>query len=192
MKIRLAKISDASSLLKIYSQYIETAITFEYILPTVSEFEKRIENIIEKYPYLVCEEKGEILGYAYAHRYIERAAYQWNVELSIYLDKSSVSKGFGKKLCLTLIEILKFQGIKMVYSLITSPNIKSEKLHISLGFEKIGEYHKTGYKCGNWHNVSIFEKEIVEHELNPKTFTFMKDIDLKTIEKIIENLDLSI
>lgn len=62
MKIRLAKISDASSLLKIYSQYIETSITFEYILPTISEFEKRIKNIIEKYPYLVCEEKGEILG----------------------------------------------------------------------------------------------------------------------------------
>lgn len=187
MKIRLAKISDASSLLKIYSQYIDTTITFEYTLPTVSEFENRIENIIKDYPYLVCEEEGQILGYAYAHRYMERAAYQWNVEMSVYLDKSYISKGLGKKLCLTLIEILKFQGIKTVYSLITSPNTKSEKLHLSLGFKKIGEYHKTGYKCGNWHGVSIYEKEIAEHELNPKPFKKIKDIDLKTIEKIIED-----
>ncbi|TKZ32515.1 GNAT family N-acetyltransferase [Brachyspira catarrhinii] len=189
MKIRFATISDALSLLEIYSQYIETAITFEYILPTKSEFEKRIENIIETYPYLVLEEDGKIIGYAYAHKYMERAAYQWNAEISIYLDKAHVSKGLGKKLCLALIEILKAQGVKTVYSLITSPNIKSEKLHLSLGFKNIGMYHNTGYKRGEWRNVSIFEKQIGEYSINPNPVLSIKEIGFDIIEKIInENL----
>lgn len=189
MKIRFAEISDAPSLLAIYSQYIETAITFEYSLPNASEFEKRIENIIETYPYLVLEEDEKIIGYAYAHKYMERAAYQWNAELSIYLDKSHVSKGFGKKLYLVLIEILKAQGVKTVYSLITSPNIKSEKLHRSLGFRNVGMYHNVGYKSGEWRNVSIFEKQIGEYSINPNPIVSIKEIGFDIIEKIInENL----
>ena len=189
MKIRFAEISDAPSLLAIYSQYIETAITFEYSLPNASEFEKRIENIIETYPYLVLEEDEKIIGYAYAHKYMERAAYQWNAELSIYLDKYHVSKGFGKKLCLVLIEILKAQGVKTVYSLITSPNIKSEKLHRSLGFRNVGMYRNVGYKSGEWRNVSIFEKQIGEYSINPNTIVSIKEIGFDIIEKIInENL----
>ena len=189
MKIRFATILDAPFLLEIYSQYIETAITFEYTLPTASEFEKRIENIVETYPYLVCEDDGKIFGYAYAHRYMERAAYQWNAELSVYLDKSYVSKGFGKKLCSVLIEILKEQGFRTVYSLITSPNIKSEKLHLSLGFKAIGMYHRTGFKNGCWHDVAIFEKKIGKNDNNPNPIISIKKIKSDIIEKIInENL----
>lgn len=189
--IRFVKTSDASSLLEIYSQYIDTNITFEYALPTLFEFEKRIENISDSYPYLVYEEDDnenkEIIGYAYAHRYLEREAYQWDAELSVYLDKNNLYKGFGKKLCLCLIEILKFQGVKTIYSLITSPNIKSEKLHSSLGFTKIGTYHKTGYKNQKWHDVSIFEKSISEYSINPASIIPVKEIDSKIIEKIIKN-----
>ena len=185
MKIRFATILDAPFLLEIYSQYIETAITFEYILPTKSEFEKRIEDVINFYPYLILEEDGKIIGYAYAHRYMERAAYQWNAEISIYLDKSYVSKGFGKKLCSVLIEILKAQGIKTIYSLITSPNIKSEKLHLSLGFKAVGMYHRTGFKNGCWHDVAIFEKKIGKNDNNPNPIISIKKIESYIIEKII-------
>lgn len=187
--IRLAKTSDASSLLNIYSQYIDTNITFEYALPTILEFENRIEKISNFYPYLVFEEEEnqKIIGYAYAHRYLERAAYQWDAELSVYLDKNHLSRGLGKKLCLCLIEILKFQGLKTIYSLITSPNIKSEKLHSSLGFKKIGTYHKTGYKNQKWHDVSIFEKSISEYSINPKNVIPIREIDYKIIENIIKN-----
>lgn len=189
MKIRFAEISDANSLLNIYSQYIETAITFEYALPTKAEFEKRIENIIETYPYLVCEENGKIFGYAYAHKFMDRAAYQWDAELSIYLDKSHVSKGLGKKLFSILIEILKVQGVRTVYSLITSPNIKSEKLHLSFGFKNVGMYHNTGFKNGEWHNVSIFEKQIAEYSTNPNPIISIKEIDFEIIEKILNSIN---
>ena len=189
MKIRFAEISDANSLLNIYSQYIETAITFEYALPTKAEFEKRIENILETYPYLVCEEDGKIFGYAYAHKFMDRAAYQWDAELSIYLDKSHVSKGLGKKLSSVLIEILKEQGVRTVYSLITSPNIKSEKLHLSLGFKIVGMYHRTGFKNGGWHDVAIFEKKIGKNDNNPTPVISIKKIDFEIIEKILNSIN---
>lgn len=187
MNIRFAKISDAQSLLEIYSQYIETSITFEYILPSKTEFEKRIENIIQMYPYLVYEENGKIFGYAYAHKYMERAAYQWNAEISIYLDRAFVSKGLGKKLCAVLIEILKMQGVKTVYSLITSPNVKSEKMHLSLGFKGVGMYHKAGYKNGRWYDVTIYEKKIGNYSVSPSPVISIKDIDYSVIEKVIND-----
>ncbi|MDA1468356.1 GNAT family N-acetyltransferase [Brachyspira hyodysenteriae] len=93
---------------------------------------KRIENITSKYPYLVCEdENGKIIGYAYANKFMEREAYNWNTELSVYIDNSSNSKGIGKKLCYIIIDILKYQGIRNTYSKVTLPNEKSEKLHYS-------------------------------------------------------------
>ena len=86
------------------------------------EFTERIYNISKGYPYIVCEdEEGAIIGYAYAHRHMEREAYQWNAELSIYIDRTFISKGIGKKLYCILIEILKLQGIRTVYGCVTLP-----------------------------------------------------------------------
>ena len=84
MRYRLATEADAEVLLTIYGQYIETEITFEYRLPSLDEFRKRIRDILLFYPYLVAEEDGKVIGYAYAHRHMQREAYQWNGELSIY------------------------------------------------------------------------------------------------------------
>ena len=89
MEFRLAKKSDAKRLLEIYKPYVEkTVITFEYEVPTIAEFEKRIEKIGSRYPYIVAIENDKIIGYAYAGAYRERAAYDWVVELSIYLDEN--------------------------------------------------------------------------------------------------------
>ena len=77
MKLRFVTVKDCQSLLKIYSQYIDTPITFETTLPNEIEFASRIKNITSFYPYIVCEDKGKIIGYAYAHRYKERDAYEW-------------------------------------------------------------------------------------------------------------------
>ena len=167
MAIRFAELKDVPSVLKIYEQYIDTAITFEYNLPTETEFTERLTSIYTIYPYLVLEEEGRIIGYAYAHRQMERAAYQWNAELSVYIDRSFVSKGYGKRLYAALIELLKLQGVKNVYGGVTVPNEKSEKLHIGLGFKFIGKYHNTGYKCGAWHDVSWYEKEILPCDAEP-------------------------
>ena len=91
--IRFATEEDAQALLAIYAYYIDTEITFEYELPTEAEFRKRIRTVLEEYPYLIYEDAGNILGYAYAHRHLERAAYQWNVELTVYLHPDVVSRG---------------------------------------------------------------------------------------------------
>lgn len=168
MNFRFAKESDASALLEVYNQYINTTITFEYVLPTEEEFQRRIREIIEVYPYLVCEEGGKIIGYAYAHRAFERAAFQWDAELSIYLDKNVHSKGLGKKMYQMLIDILKRQGVKTVYGSVSSPNPQSVSLHESLGFHHLGSFHNTGYKCGTWCDLMWFEKQIGEYELEPK------------------------
>ncbi|WP_297204609.1 GNAT family N-acetyltransferase [uncultured Brachyspira sp.] len=190
MKVRLANTEDTLSILKIYSQYIETSVTFEYKLPTEEEFKKRIENITQKYPYLVCEDendKNKIIGYAYANKFMDREAYNWNAELSVYIDNSNTSKGIGKKLCFIIIEILKYQGIKNIYSKVTIPNDKSEKLHYSLGFNLIGTYHNAGYKNNNWHDVGIFEKEIYSNIDKPKDIINIKEISNDKIKNIINS-----
>lgn len=185
MKVRFATPDDCPALLNIYAQYIKTPITFEYTLPSQAEFAGRIAAISQEYPYLVCEENGGVLGYAYAHRHMEREAYQWNAELSVYLDPSHASKGLGKKLYLLLIEILQLQAVKTVYGGVTSPNAKSEALHKSLGFQVLGTYHNAGYKDGAWHDVSWFEKAIAEYGSNPAPFVPINRIAPKRLERIL-------
>lgn len=190
MKVRFATTKDTISILKIYEEYIDTPITFEYKLPTEKEFEERIKEIIKEYPYIVCEQEGKVVGYAYAHKYKERKAYDFDVELSIYISKSYTSKGEGKKLYNILIEILKLQNIKNVYACVTMPNEKSEKLHKSLGFKSIGVFYNTGYKCDTWLDVKYFEKIIGEHEENPPSFISIDKIDKEKLNKIIEKYNI--
>ena len=145
MIFRFATVQDSATLLEIYAQYIETPITFECALPTEQAFADRIHRIVQEYPYLVWEDdSGRVLGYAYAHRQMERAAYQWNAELSIYLDRAHTSQGWGKKMYLALMDLLALQGVKTVYGGVTIPNEKSERLHACLGFQRLGTYHNTG------------------------------------------------
>ena len=186
MKIRLATENDNIDLLKIYEQYIETPITFEYKLPTEEEFKARIKNITKEYPYIVCEEDNKIVGDAYANKFKDREAYSWDAELSIYIDKYYTSKGIGKKFYKILIEILKLQGIKNIYGCVTIPNEKSEKLHKSLGFKMSGVFANTGYKCGNWQDVAYFEKIVGEHDINPTQFIVIDKIEKEKLTKIIE------
>lgn len=185
MKFRFVTVDDSSYLLNIYAQYIDTPITFEYVIPTEEEFSKRIIDISQDYPYLICEDDNKIIGYAYAHRHMTREAYQWNAELSIYLDKSYRSKGLGKEFYRKLIEILRLQGIKTVYGCVTVPNEKSEKLHTSLGFSSIGIYHNAGYKCGKWHDVQWFEKSINSYDLDPTPFLSISEISEDKLISII-------
>ena len=165
--IRFATKEDVGMLLRIYSQYIDTAISFEYALPTKEEFLQRIENIKRTYPYLVYEENDCIIGYAYANKYRDRDAYQWDAELSVYIDQTCTSKGVGHQLYESLIEMLKIQGVKTVYGLVTVPNKRSAKLHQSFGFTLVGTHVNTGYKCGKWQSVAIFEKGIAEYNIEP-------------------------
>ena len=161
MTFRLACAGDSDALRQIYAQYIDTPVTFECSLPSRQEFAARVSGILEHYPYLVCEEQGRLAGYAYAHRQMEREAYQWNAELSIYLHWEFVSRGLGRRLYSTLMELLRLQEIHTVYGGVTLPNEPSERLHRSLGFQCAGVYRNTGYKCGAWHDVAWFEKRLL-------------------------------
>ncbi len=185
MKIRFATPADSSALLGIYAQYIGTSITFEDALPSETEFAERIAGISGFYPYLAAEESGGIIGYAYAHRHMERAAYQWNAELSVYLDRNFTERGLGKRLYRILIEILKLQGIRNVYGGVTAPNPRSEAMHESLGFLPLGTYHNAGYKNGKWSDVTWFEKRIAAYTDNPQPIISIQSIPADQLHAIL-------
>nr|WP_314081963.1 GNAT family N-acetyltransferase [uncultured Leptotrichia sp.] len=188
VNFRFATVEDASKILEIYKYYIEnTTITFEYDVPTFVEFKERIKNTLLEYPYIVCEYKNEILGYAYAHKVWMRAAYQWDAELSVYIDKDYTGNGLGKKLYKILIEILKLQNVVNVYGCVTYPNEKSDKLHESFGFKKVGIFENSGYKFGKWIGVTWFHKAILEYEKKPRKLKKISQIDKEKIKMIFFN-----
>lgn len=155
---------------EIYGRYIDTSITFEYELPSREVFQARIESIQERYPYLVAESEGKVVGYAYAHEFKERTAYQWGAELSIYLEKSASRKGLGSALYRALENILRQQGVRTLYGIITIPNEPSVKLHESLGFSCAGVMRKSGFKNGMWRDVVWYEKQLGPFDKNPAPF----------------------
>lgn len=171
MTIRSATLGDAQEILAIYAYYVEnTAISFEYEVPSLEEFSARIKRTLEKYPYLVIEDEGRICGYAYAGPLGVRAAYCHSSELSIYLDHRARGRGYGRALYDELERQLKDIGILNLYACIADPieedeylTRDSERFHSHLGFKKVGEFHKCGYKFGRWCNIIWMEKIIGEH-----------------------------
>ena len=189
MGIRFAAEADAPALLAIYAQYIETGITFEYELPSREEFARRIREFGGTYPYLIWEEDGRIVGYAYAHRQAERAAYQWNAELSVYLDRAHTGTGLGRRLYTALMALLRLQGVRTVYALVTLPNEKSEGLHRSMGFRLMGVQRSTGYKDGAWRDVAWFEKPIAPYDQNPEPIRPVGDIPAEALAAILKRYE---
>nr|WP_295266998.1 GNAT family N-acetyltransferase [uncultured Blautia sp.] len=169
--IRMANPADAQALLNIYAPYvINTAITFEYDVPSVEEFASRIAHTLEKYPYLIAEEGGNILGYAYASPFHDRPAYDWAVETSIYVDQNIKHRGIGRKLHDALESTLREQGILNMNACIAYPPEEDEHLdknsvefHAHMGYRLVGEFYKCGYKFNRWYNMVWMEKLIGEH-----------------------------
>lgn len=172
--IRIAKETDAEEILAIYEKYIrETAITFEYDVPSIEEFRGRIRHTLERYPYLVAEKNGKIVGYAYVSPFKERAAYDWAVETSIYVNMEQKRGGIGRKLYEELETILKRQGILNVNACIAYPQVEDEYLtrdsvhfHEKLGYKMVGTFHQCGYKFNRWYDMVWMEKFIGEHQEN--------------------------
>lgn len=170
--IRDAKLEDAERILEIYAYYVEnTAISFEYDVPTLSEFQDRMKNTMKRYPYLVVEKDGKIQGYTYAHPFVGRAAYGWSCELTIYLDHRAKRAGLGRMLYEELEKRLSAMGILNLYACIGYLEVEDEYLnknsaefHAHLGFVKVGEFHKCGYKFGRWYDMIWMEKIIGKHQ----------------------------
>ena len=168
MRIRSAVPDDAVSLLGIYSYYVEnTAVSFEYDVPTPQEFRDRIEKTLERYPFLICEEDGRVLGYAYAGVFKNRAAYDRSCEVSIYVDHERRRAGIGRMLYEALEEKLKEKGILNLYACIADPVTEdeyltkdSERFHERLGYTKVGQFHGCGTKFGRRYDMIWMEKII--------------------------------
>ncbi len=167
MLIRFANTADAEAMLDIYSPFIvNSATSFETEVPTIEQFASRITATTQQYPWLVADADGQVAGYAYASKHRERAAYQWSVETSVYVHPSFYRKNIGTHLYTALLSLLKQQGFVNAYAGIALPNIASEKLHKSLGFEEVGVYKNIGFKLGKWHDVKWMAKHLNNHSLD--------------------------
>ena len=169
--IEIAKIQDARRLLEIYSYYVEnTAITFEYEVPSLHEFKQRMENTLQTYPYLVAKIDHLIVGYTYASPFHAREAYNWCVETSIYVDHHYRKMGIGKVLYDALEKVLKKQNITNLNACIAIPacqspyvDFNSVDFHHHLGYKQVGTFHQCGYKFHQWFHIVWMEKMIGEH-----------------------------
>lgn len=169
MSVRMATVQDLPQILEIYGYYVEnTAVSFEYTVPTLEEFTQRFVGITAQFPWLVWEENGEILGYAYGSLPFSRAAYQWCAGASVYLCKKVCGKGIGKKLYAALEDLLQKQGYKKVYAIITEANETSIAFHKAVGYRQVATLPNCGFKFGKWHGIVWLEKELNAWENPPQ------------------------
>ena len=149
--IRPATPEDAGAILDIYAKYVsDTTVSFEVEVPTIEDFQQRMEQIQEQFPWLVCEIDGVVAGYAYASKHAQRAAYRWSADLSVYVDEKYHRRHIAAALYAAILSMLREQGYYTVYAGVSTPNPKSEAFHTALGFEVVGVYPKVGYKLGKW------------------------------------------
>ena len=192
--IRIAENKDVPAILAIYGPYILTSTaTFEYDIPSDEAFLQRFDTITAQYPWLVWEEKGEILGYAYASPPYSRAAYQWCAEPSVYLRPDARGKGIGRALYTALEAILKIQGYQVLYALITGENDKSLHFHEKCGYKQMVRFPDCGFKFGRWLDLIWMEKRLKSVEIPsspPISWELLRN-DAQKISDILDTLSLS-
>ena len=167
--IRVATAADSKALLEIYAPFCQATspVSFEIVPPSIQEMEKRIVETIKVYPWLVYEQDNKVLGYAYASQHFNRAAYDWAVNVSIYMHEKARGQGIGKKLYKYLFDGLRTLGYFNAYAGIGLPNEASVTFHKSLGFTLIGVYNNIGCKGGAWRDVAWFGLKLQPPILNP-------------------------
>ncbi len=172
IKLREATVDDAAALLDIYRPYVtDTAISFEIKVPALQEFRRRIATVLERYPYIVAEQDGEIVGYVYCHQLGVRAAYAPSVETSIYVKLGHHRAGLGRLLLTTLEQEVKRRGIYNAYAAITVPETGDDPyltrdsidFHSAMGYKQVSMWHRCGRKFGRWYSVCYMEKILVVH-----------------------------
>ncbi len=184
LNIRMAAETDAETLLEIYAPYVKnTAISFEYEVPTAEEFARRIRETLRRYPYLVAVEDGCIIGYAYASTFKPRPAYDHAVEMTIYMRQGCRGRGVGKKLYLALEELLHRQNVLNLNACIaytveknTHLDNASAAFHAHLGYTKAAHFTKCGYKFDTWYDVIWMEKLLEGHTEGAESFIPITEI----------------
>jgi len=157
-EIRIANAGDGAAVAAVYRPYVEdSAISFETDPPDAVEMTKRIETTLQRYPWLVCLDGADVVGYAYASEHKTRAAYRWAADVSVYLRHDVHRRGLGRGLYTALFSLLVAQNLVNAYAGITLPNPKSVGLHEALGFRRVGVYERVGFKSGSWRDVGWWQ-----------------------------------
>ena len=168
MDVRLATPADGADCAAIYAPYVaDTAISFESVPPTADEMAARIARTAERTPWVVVEVDGVVRAYAYGTRHRERAAYDWTVETTVYVDRGFGRRGLGRAAMAAVVAILRLQGAHLAVAGITLPNPGSVRLHEALGYRLIGEFEAIGWKHGGWHGVAWYALELGPREPAP-------------------------
>lgn len=189
--VRAAAPEDAEQLLEIYTPFVISEdsslsnVSFELAAPDVEEFRQRIQDISKQFPYLVGEVNGQILGYVYCHPYRERLAYQWAVEVTIYLAPAGQGKGLGRLLYETMEKLLCLQGVTMAYSCITVGNDHSIKMHEAVGYRLIGTFTNSGYKNGQWLDTVWLEKQLQPCPKQPDNIKSWRELDPDAVAAVL-------
>jgi L-amino acid N-acyltransferase YncA len=168
--IRLATVDDAEEVRGIYAPFCasDSHVSFEFEPPTIEEMAQRISQTLERWPWLVFDDSGAILGYVYAGLHSGRAAYQWSVNVSAYIAEGRRGSGIARGLYTSLFAILKLQGYVNAYAGATLPNPASVGLHSAMGFEPVGVYREVGFKAGKWHDTVWMQRALGERPSRPE------------------------
>lgn len=187
--IRLATVQDAEQILAIYAPFVwETTVSFETDVPRLDEMQARIQAYMTRYPYLVCEDNGQIAGYAYVSSHRGRTAYQWSVESSVYTHVDYRKRGLARRLYRVLFTILRLQGFYNVYAGIARPNPASISFHEAMGFTLLGVYEKIGYKFGAWHDVAWYSLALqADYPENPRAPLVLSEIPADTLTRMLSS-----
>ena len=184
--IRLATPKDGQAVAEIYAHWVsQTTYSYEYEPPTPAEMRKRIKNISKKHAFLICEERGEIIGYAYNSDPFERKAFSWCAEISVYLKSGYEGTGLGRQLVCACEKLLRRQGFLKIYSLISSENRSSLRFHEKLGYRYLAEFQNAGFKHGRWVNLFWYEKDLDSFQENPSEPLSIHDLPHEVIMEIL-------
>lgn len=193
ISIRLARVSDVEALYALYVPYVQqTAVTFELVPPTLDSFAQRVTNTLERYPYIVAEHEGEILGYAYASAFRPRHAYLHAAETSIYIRMDYKGNGLGRRLYTALAQLLQAQNVYTMEACIAYCEQGDEFVpqasrifHEKMGFTLVGRFNKCGRKFDRWYDMIWMEKVLIPHPENPEPYMPLPHVDQETVAAIL-------
>jgi phosphinothricin acetyltransferase len=183
--IRIAHADDAAAVHDIYTPSVLHGVeTFETELPGIDTMRERILTRLRHYPWIVWEEEGRVLAYAYASRFRERAAYDWIAETSIYVHADARRRGIARKLYGTLLEVMRLQGINQAVGVITLPGQSSVTMHESMGFTPAGVWRSSGYKLEQWWDVGVWQKQLQPTQTPPRPVTPFPAVDADRLQTL--------
>ncbi|MEL7530294.1 MAG: N-acetyltransferase family protein [Bacteroidota bacterium] len=183
---RLAEQKDVADIHAIYIPFVtDTHVSFEYEIPSQTEIGQRLQKTLQHYPWIVAQENGKVIGYAYAGSFRYRTAYSWSAESSIYLSPAAQGKGLGKSLYQRLLALLKLQGFQTVYAGISLPNPISQRFHDCMGFEHLQVFQRIGFKKGRWHDVDFWQIVLEQKDDNPRMPRGIGELSQAEIDSVL-------